>query len=92
MASVNSGELLFPIFMAVDRTPRTPKETEEVKDLIQDTFATYSSELEEIDWTSENRVTINFRLLDWDDFDQEEFESLMDELEEELKQWEKSNV
>jgi len=91
MANVETGEILFPIFVTIGRVPRTPKETEEVKDLIQDTFVAYSSELEEIDWTSENRVTLNFRLLDWDDFDQEEFESLMDELEEELKIWEKSN-
>jgi hypothetical protein len=87
MATVNSGEMLFPVFVELLREPKNEMEVEEINELIRFEFTGYSTEIEKIEW-SKGSITINFRLADWDDFDQEALEEYMDRLTEELNEWE----
>lgn len=87
MATVHSGELLFPIFIEVLREPRNEMEVEQVNELIRSEFYSYSSEIEKIEW-KDGSITIYFRLQDWDDFDQGILEEYMDSLTTELSEWE----
>jgi hypothetical protein len=86
MASVSTGEILFPLFVELGRSTRNEADFHEVDELLHD-FDYGDFDFHKMEW-GVGGFTVWVRVLDIDDFDKEEVDALCDSIEEELITWE----